>query len=635
MNIIKEINKSTNAIWIVLPKLSVNELEDIIKVAADSYHNTGVSLVSDDIYDILVDRLKLLNPKSNMLKSTGAKIKGKKVKLPYWMGSMDKIKSDEKQLSNWQNENKGPYLISDKLDGISCLIIIDTDVKMYTRGDGEYGQNITHLLNLVNVKIPKNTSEKIALRGELIMSKNNFSKYATEFANARNMVSGVVNSKPESVNKKYAKDIDFVAYEMVEPNYSPSMQMKKMHNLGFTVVNHKIYNKLTIDNLTEILNKNRVASIYEIDGIIITNDKQYTRNTSGNPSYSIAFKGVSATADTEVIDVIWKPAKDGHIIPRIHFNKVKLSGADLEYTTGFNAKFIEDNLIGPKSIITMTRSGDTIPYIINIVKPSKKASFPTNLNYEWDDNHVNIILTDPDDNPDVIITRITKFVRDIGIENMSEGIVTRLYENGYDTIPKIMKLTKKDLLKLDGFQDKLADKLIANIKEKINQLDMLTLMVASNKFGRGFGERKIKKILEVYPDVVEEYNKKDKKKWIGKLIEIDGFDTISATKFIESLDEFQEFYNEIATIVTIKNYIVKGSTNGIFKDETIVFTGFRNKDWDTIIEINGGKKTNSVSKNTTLLVYADGEESSSKYLTAKKLGIQMMNKSVFQKKYGL
>ena len=144
-----------------------------------------------------------------------------------------------------------------------------------------------------------------------------------------------------------------------------------------------------------------------------------------------------------------------------------------------------------------------------------------------------------------------------------------------------------------------------------------------------------KKILEVYPDVVEEYNKKDKKKWIGKLIEIDGFDTISATKFIESLDEFQEFYNEIATIVTIKDYVVKGSTNGIFKDETIVFTGFRNKDWDTIIEINGGKKTNSVSKNTTLLVYADGEESSSKYLTAKKLGIQMMNKSVFQKKYGL
>jgi len=645
MDIIKRINKTPTAIWIVLPKLSPEQLEQVIALSADSYYNTGVSLITDEIYDILVEKLRFLKPKSTVLKKIGAEIKGKKTDLPYWMGSMNKIKADENALENWMNANQGPYLISDKLDGVSCLLIVDAQnvANLYTRGNGKVGQDITHLIGMVNIHIPK-LDMALAVRGELIMSMEHFEKYSEEMSNARNMVSGIVNSKKDSVNKKHARDVDFIAYEIIEPTgLTPLEQIKKLAKLEMLVVSYNLYKEISIDYLQKILKKNKAKSGYEIDGIIITQNLVHKRNISGNPSYSVAFKGMTQTTETKVIEVLWKPAKDGHIIPRIHFEKVRLSQVDIEYTAGFNAKYIYDNLIGPGAIITIIRSGDTIPYIMGVVKPAKKPDMPDDLEYEWDDTQVNIILTNADKNKTVIIRRITKFVRDIGVENMSEGIVTRLVTAGYDTIPSIINLTKDDLMELDGFQDSLSEKLINNLDTSLKKLNILTLMVASNCFGRGFGERKIKKILNVYPDIVQKYTQSPSstEKWIDKLVAIDGFDTISATKFMTSLAEFQKFYKTISAIRPIAPYKNADLVSELFKGQTIVFTGFRTftgmskNDSVSFIESNGGKVSGSVSGNTTLLIYADGEETSGKYLTAVSKGVKTISKTEFEKKYRL
>ena len=114
-------------------------------------------------------------------------------------------------------------------------------------------------------------------------------------------------------------------------------------------------------------------------------------------------KGLAETANVKVIEVLWRLSKDGKLIPRIHFEKVRLSHADLAYTAGFNAKFIVDNMIGPGAIITIIRSGDNyIPYITGVVKPANKPSLPIEYDYEWDKNKVNIfILKDADENAKV------------------------------------------------------------------------------------------------------------------------------------------------------------------------------------------------------------------------------------------
>ena len=102
--------------------LDVKKLEQVIKYIADKFFN-GESVISDSIFDLLIDFLRYKDPKNKVLKNIGAKVKSKnKVKLDYHLGSMDKIKPPSKQLEKWLNEYKPEYILSDKLDGVSALL---------------------------------------------------------------------------------------------------------------------------------------------------------------------------------------------------------------------------------------------------------------------------------------------------------------------------------------------------------------------------------------------------------------------------------------------------------------------------------------------------------------------------------
>ena len=128
--------------------------EDIINLIQKmnySYYIKGISLVSDDLYDYIKEELRKIDSSSPILNEIGVS-KIYKTKLPFYMGSMDKIKTDEKTLNNWLKKYNGNgYVLSDKLDGISALFVYDNDKnsKLYTRGDGETGKDISYLINFI------------------------------------------------------------------------------------------------------------------------------------------------------------------------------------------------------------------------------------------------------------------------------------------------------------------------------------------------------------------------------------------------------------------------------------------------------------------------------------------------------
>jgi DNA ligase (NAD+) len=637
MDIIKKLNKSKQpVVWEIIADLTQDELEEIINISAEYYYNTDKSLITDNLYDVLMDKLKETYPKSSVIKKIGAVIKGANVKLPYWMGSMNKLKTDE-QIEKWTKTHRTEYVITDKLDGISCLLVVKNgSYRMYTRGDGQFGRDITHLYKIVNMnthKLEKSTLKNIAIRGELIMSKKNFKLFAKEMANARNMVAGIVNSKPESVKIENAKRVDFVAYEIIEPSVAPTEQFNLLTKLGLNVVYSDIYKEFNLHSLDNILYKRKLKSDYEIDGIIISDNEKHSASVSGNPEHSFAYKGISQSANVKVLEVIWTPSKDGLIVPVIRYEKIKLSSVEMQKTTGFNAGFILKHKIGIGATITVIRSGDTIPYILGVVKPAKHPSLPENYKYKWDSKGVNVILDDMSNDKTVIIKRLSKFINNIGVDNISEGIVTRLVDAHYNTIFRIVRMKKTDFLRVDGIKDKLADKLYTNLQNSLKKLNVLTLAVASNLFGRGFGERKLKKIFDIYPSIVSKYDYSDNSEWYERIKSIEGFDDITTTQFLKCLPEFQEFYIKFTENTQIKKYEPIRKTEGKFKDMIIVFTGFRNKEWHEYIEKNGGKVSSSVSKNTSILIHNDGDISSSSYAKAKDLNVKIMSKSEFQKKY--
>ena len=63
---------------------------------------------------------------------------------------------------------------------------------------------------------------------------------------------------------------------------------------------------------------------------------------------------------------------------------------------------------------------------------------------------------------------------------------------------------------------------------------------------------------------------------------------------------------------------------GIFDGETVVFTGYRDKDAAAKIEAMGGRVGSSVSGKTTLVVTKDPTSNSGKVKKAKDLGIKVI-----------
>lgn len=624
-------------------KADIGDLIDNLNILSDAYYNTGEPLVSDDIYDILIDVLKKRDPNNLYLKNVGAKIKGTKelVELPYEMGSLSKIKPGNDELTKWGKKYKGPYILSDKLDGVSAQIYVDYDgnIFLYSRGDGIEGQNISHLLKyFVSKKTKKKLEKGTSIRGELIISRENFKKISDIMKNARNAVAGLVNAK--NFNEKIAELTEFVAYSILNPRYHYEKQIEILTDLGFKVVTNKKIEKIEEITFKNYLSERRKNSEYEIDGIVCVDDEKIYPHVGGYPDHAFAFKMLmdDQIAITQVDDVLWEPSKDGYLKPKIKIKPVELTGTTVTYATAFNAKFIVDNKIGPGAKIKIVRSGDVIPYILEVMEGSKKGAKMPDFSYKWNSTNVDLILKDENDGDGkqiVTIKLMVHFFTTIGVKYLSEGIITKLVTNGYDSIESILLAKKKDLKKIDGIGEKMVDKIYDEIDRAFDEMNLETFMGASNKLGRGLSEKKAKEIINIYPDIMKESGKKTEN-LKEKIMKVPGFSDKLSEQFAENFIKFKKFYESISKIKDLSRFekIEIKEKNGMFKDKNIVFTGFRDKNLEKFITDNGGKLTTTVSSNTFLVIYADDSDtSSSKFVKAKEKNIDMVKKSDFEKKH--
>lgn len=631
-----------------LKDFSVDEIIEYLEYANQQYYNTNKPLFDDDMFDFIKEYAKKLDPKHPFFKTVGAPVNNK-VLLPQWMGSLDKIRDDPKALISWKSKYKSPYVISDKLDGISGMFVLNKDskIELFTRGNGEYGQNVTNILkyltssygNIDNIisKVNMNSKYPLMVRGEFIISKKNWENIKHLGSNPRNMVAGFVNAKVP--NPEVGKYIEFIVYETIEPKKKFHEGLNFAKELGFNVVNFTLKEDITNDILSSYLINRRQESNYEIDGIVVRDDEQHNIVKGKNPKYGFAYKTILTHDRAEVLvyNIEWNVSKDGLIKPTVMFNPVYINNVKIQKATGFNAAFIEKNKLGPGSKVIIIRSGDVIPHIVEIITPSSNGnpSLPENIPYIWNDTHIDILIKNDVVNDQMKLRQMEHFVKTLDIQHIGPGILKKLFNQGIDTINKLFKITKEDLLLIDGIKEKGAEKIYNSLKYTLNNVSCEKLMVATNIFGKGFGEKKIKLIVANNPEILE-------LKTLTKLNQTEGIGNVTEKQFLANLPKFYIFVKDINFNCSKKQKKTpkssKDKNNSVqneLKNKKIVFTGFRNKDWEALINNLGGSISSSVSKNTDIVVAKDLDDKSSKLLKARELGITIYSKDEFMRKYKL
>ena len=549
------------------------------------------------------------------------------------MGSLDKIKN-EKELSIWKDKfTANSVVVSEKLDGVSLEVVYENgNISLYTRGDGTYGRNISHILKYI--EIPKPVAN-IAIRAEIIIPKSEFIPFYKESNNPesfnlRNCVSGLINRTKTAVPE--LKDAHVVAYEIIDSSSTMEEQLNNLQVMGFKVPKYVVLDQheFTYKNLAELLAEWKEKSDYNIDGVVVTANSVYVRNIDGNPDYAFAFKQLddNNVSDATVTEIEWNISRHGVIKPVMVIEPVKLAGVVIRRITAHNAQVIYRNNIGKGAIIKITRSGDVIPYLLDVVKPATVPDMPT-CSWEWNETGVDIVYTG-NRNREQDISKIEYFFSTIGVEGLGLAIVTKLYDYKFDTVKKIIDITVDDLLGIEGFQKRSATRLIDNINAALQNVTLDMLMNASGVFGIGLGAKRCAQIFSSIPNVLEYSSMKELQHEINK---IPGFSTIVSSIFIEGLPKFIEFYKELA--IPVKTKVLDNVDNLKFSGKTVVFSGVRDKELERYIVDNGGNIGSSISKNTSILVVKDSAAGSSKVNKARELNVLIKSIHEFKEEHNV
>jgi len=613
-----------------LKSLPIKQIVKLLEKADIAFFNSSNTLLPDDIYDMVKQYIRDNDPNNQYLKKVGAEIEINKEELPIYMGSLDKIKDSEANIVKWKNKYKGNYVISEKLDGISCLLYHDkNETKLLTRGNGYIGQNISHILPYLRIDVTK-LQEKIAIRGELIISRSNWNLISNIGANARNVVAGAVHTK--TVNKDTISKIDFVAYDILYPRKKLSESLEYVKMLDMPVVNHIVGGNdiLNLENLSQLLAKWRKESLYEIDGIVIQHDEEHNVLSGKNPKHAFAFKTIITNEQVEVIvtDVEWNISKHRYLKPLIKFEEISLGGVKIKQATGFNAAFIKNNKIGPGSHIIIVRSGDVIPHVLTVLTPSSnnQPKMPS-VSYDWTETNIDIFLKGDEKNREHDINAFVHFMKTLDIDGVKEGVIAKMYDAGFDTLKKIINISLDEIRIIPGFKDKSALKLYQSL-QNISTSKCEKLLIASNVFGRGLGEKKLKLISDVYPFIG--YDKtRSLNLSIDDLIKINGIAVTTADQFIKGIEKYFEFCEDIGIECKKSNKEAinnQSSKFDIFKGKKVVFSGFRNKEYEDNITNSGGTITTALSKATNYLIVKEYNDSSAKIKKALEYGTIIMTK---------
>jgi DNA ligase (NAD+) len=638
-----------------------NELLNKLIAYSDSYYNEHISLITDKEFDILLKELEDIEEahpewvrEDSLTKRPGISVMGEKQKHGRPMLSLQNTYNKE-EIEEWYNKMVKDFGVKDfiteyKYDGVSFSAIYENGkiVKGLTRGDGEYGEDITQNLKLINdlqLDLTKRFSGEV--RGEIIMEKSEFERIniSGNYANPRNLTSGTL--KLLDVERFKERKLRAFVYWLEDAKYPTHKDcLNHLSNEGFNVGEYYVANDFSTlwDNILAI-EKNKKSVDYDIDGAVIKVNQRdlwgKIGGTSKFPHWAKAYKYEPDTMITTVKDVEFWVGRTGKITPVAILEPVFLAGSTVQKATLNNKVYMEnlDIQIGDK--VDIKKAAEIIPFINHVVKDLRltdgqtrtKVTFPTHCPEcgtklkKLNDEHQDYYCTN-DDCPARIVGKIVKFTTDMEIDGFAEIMVEKLYNAGFlcsfEDLYNL-KTHREEILQLDRMGDKLIDRLLKNIEDsKTQKLEKFIASLGIWNVGKSVGKA-----------LVKEFGTLKLIMGAGKE-ELLAMDDVGDTIANAIYDYFRNPANKKMIQTLIDNYGLNLQEGDISQKvdalsldgKNFCITGalsLKRDDYIELIENLGGKVVGSVSKNTHYLITNDKTTGTSKNIKARELGVPIIN----------
>jgi len=642
-------------------KTRMKELVELLNRYAYEYYTKDAPSVSDSEYDQLYRELVELEtahpdeilPESPTHRVGGVVLKGfTKYQHQYPLYSLqDAFSREELEAFDQRVRKEFPsisYVCELKIDGLSISLTYENGVLVTgaTRGDGSVGEDITE--NLKRVKdIPLVLPEpvNITVRGECYMPRASFDRVnqirqengEPEFANPRNAAAGTLRQLDTKIVAK--RNLATFLYQEVSPTDQSSQEgvLEKLARLGFVVNQERVLAE-DMEQIWDFIQK--VAQLredlpYDIDGIVIkVNDLAVQEElgfTVKAPKWAVAYKFPAEEKEAKILSVDWTVGRTGVVTPTANLTPVQLAGTTVSRATLHNVDYIAEKDIHQDDTVIVYKAGDIIPAVLRVVKDKRVSdqalAIPTHcpscqselLHFE---DEVALRCINPLC-PAQIKEGLNHFAsRDaMNITGLGPAVVEKLFAAQLvEDVAGIYRLTVDDLLTLEGFKEKSAEKLYEAIQaSKENSAEKLLFGLGIRHVGS-----KVSQIL------LQEFHDLDQLATADpeRIASIDSLGMVVA----ESLKRYfaqegsKRLLQELKEAGVNMAYLgEKVAADAALSGMTVVLTGklerLTRSEAKAKLESLGAKVTGSVSKKTDLVVA--GSDAGSKLTKAQELGIQV------------
>ena len=635
----------------------ITELVSLITVHCSDYYNDDPT-ISDAEFDALVDELRVLDPNHPELFSVGAPIPDN---TPWEVGShqipmtsLDKVNTKE-EIIEWATSRGATWFsVQEKCDGISLSAEwVDSCLdRAILRGAGKEGEIITRNAQKMQ-GIPRVVNDKFsgAIRGEVMFLDNDFDTYNTRsvslgwrkepYKNPRNGASGCA--------RRFAGNgcdlLTGIFYDIVGVEFKTHTdKMVYMRDtLGLKV---PFFKRVNIEELIEIYNEyengKRESLPYEIDGLVIKVDSvsecqeiedrlQKSSRKTKNPKSQVAWKFANEGRVTKMVDIEWQLGLGGRITPVGIVEPVNIGGVTIRRVSLAVPERVNDLKLFKGCRVLVTRRNDVIPYIeenLDVANQVHDGYFPPPTHCTSCKSSLVVdgkYLECRDTKCKALIKgTLRRWIQKTDVKFFGMKIIEGLVDaNIVHDIADLYLVNEQVIASVSS--PGVAKRAWANLHSNKN----FPLHIVIGSLGiNGFGRSLSRSLVEAGFDTVDKMIAMTH----SNIANIDQFGEERAIQIVAGLNANEPVIRRLAVILTIQEAITDKVISGILGLQTFCITGKLSKskkEYEALINSNGGAWSKRVSKELDYLIVADPSSGSSKLQKAAKLGVKIIDEDDF------